>query len=70
MTEACRVVTKGYDTWPDTGPTDAAHLISSCPAMRNRDAPIRQLAGWIFVYGTDVCGWCRRVWIARHEQDR
>lgn len=59
--------TQGYDTWPDMG-MDLAHLILTCPAMQNRKAPIRELLGLVNVDGTDVCGWCRRVWLARNGQ--
>jgi hypothetical protein len=51
----------------------ADHLYETCPA-RTRTLPDElrgevgggQGRGGIDPLGTDVCGWCRRVWIARN----
>ena len=47
------------------------HLYESCPG-RVRSLPELRLSGWdkqgrgtVDPLGTDICGWCRRVWIAR-----
>jgi hypothetical protein len=48
------------------------HLYETCPG-RTRGLPELRQAGWdgpgrgtVDPLGTDVCGWCRRVWIARN----
>lgn len=47
------------------------HLYADCPA-RTRSLPELAASGWDTIGGTgldpdgtDVCGWCRRVWHAR-----
>lgn len=45
------------------------HLIPACPHLRRYcgdDEPI-VLVGLVDPFGTDVCGWCARVWGARNR---
>ena len=52
------------------------HLYRTCPALRrtiprwaNPDSWVgRQLVGEVDPEGTDICGWCRRKWLARDAE--
>jgi hypothetical protein len=52
----------------------ADHLYETCPARTRTLPELRQSGcdgqgrGGIDPLGTDVCGWCRRVWIARNPE--
>ncbi len=54
------------------------HLYSDCPSMKKAHAAVvhgadgpgvlwvgRELITEVDPMGTDICGWCRRVWKAR-----
>jgi hypothetical protein len=53
-----------YDTWPHTGRADCAHLYRTCPAMRHHRGLLRETQP-VDPLGSDVCGWCVRVYVAR-----
>lgn len=49
------------------------HLYENCP-LRIRSLPSLKLYGWdnkgrgtVDVFGTDICGWCLRVWKGRNH---
>ncbi len=50
------------------------HLYEECPARRRSLPELRlgghdrQGYGTVDPLGTDICGWCRRVWLARNPQ--
>ena len=53
------------------------HLYENCPARRRTVMPTKQRIEWdkqgagtVDPLGTDICGWCRRVWIARNPDYR
>lgn len=55
----------------------ADHLFEDCPArrrslprMREWGGPDGQGRGLVDPLGTDICGWCQRVWRARNPAAR
>lgn len=42
------------------------HLYPNCPALRGRT--LRQTCDLVDPHGTDLCGWCQRVWKTRHKE--
>ncbi len=54
------------------------HLYENCPGLqRSRNRGDKWGLDWVGMpardlvdpLGTDICGWCRRVWIARNLTD-
>jgi hypothetical protein len=46
------------------------HLLPECPLLQRtcRGREPRLLQGIVDPLGTDICGWCRRVWLARNRE--
>ena len=53
--------------WTDTFAM-CDHLLPECPAVRRKPGTARWGNGLVDPLGSDLCGWCVRVWKARNPE--